>query len=236
MLAMGVGSAQATMYNPVTGFSNTTNVATNTWSYWYSNSTAVSTYPGSIALNPDFFSDCGYGTQCWDQTLVLNDLILNNVTGSTAPFPNGAALNNQLTFYTRSGLELVRFTAPAAGSYDVTGFFEGSAANSETSQEFIAVNSNTASPLLDITAAEPLGQINPFSFMTALAAGGTIDFLVAGVSTTPDLNSLATGFDATITSGIPEPSTWATLLLGFAGLGFVGYRRTKEAARAVAAV
>jgi hypothetical protein len=24
---------------------------------------------------------------------------------------------------------------------------------------------------------------------------------------------------------VPEPSTWAMMLLGFAGLGFVGYRR-----------
>ena len=28
-------------------------------------------------------------------------------------------------------------------------------------------------------------------------------------------------------SGVPEPSTWAMLLLGFAGIGFAGYRRTR---------
>ena len=28
---------------------------------------------------------------------------------------------------------------------------------------------------------------------------------------------------------VPEPSTWAMLLLGFAGLGFVGYRQTRRA-------
>jgi hypothetical protein len=27
---------------------------------------------------------------------------------------------------------------------------------------------------------------------------------------------------------IPEPSTWAMMLLGFAGLGVVGYRRTRR--------
>jgi hypothetical protein len=27
-------------------------------------------------------------------------------------------------------------------------------------------------------------------------------------------------------AAVPEPSTWAMMLLGFAGLGFVGYRRT----------
>jgi hypothetical protein len=28
---------------------------------------------------------------------------------------------------------------------------------------------------------------------------------------------------------VPEPSTWAMMQLGFAGLGFVGYRRTPRA-------
>ena len=27
---------------------------------------------------------------------------------------------------------------------------------------------------------------------------------------------------------MPEPSTWAMMLIGFAGLGFMAYRRTKK--------
>jgi len=33
-----------------------------------------------------------------------------------------------------------------------------------------------------------------------------------------------------IDSGVPEPSTWAMMLLGFVGLGFIAYRRTNKAA------
>jgi len=29
-------------------------------------------------------------------------------------------------------------------------------------------------------------------------------------------------------SGVPEPSTWAMMLLGFAGLGFAGYRQRQK--------
>jgi hypothetical protein len=33
---------------------------------------------------------------------------------------------------------------------------------------------------------------------------------------------------AEFTTGVPEPSTWAMILIGFAGVGFAGYRRTKK--------
>jgi hypothetical protein len=36
-----------------------------------------------------------------------------------------------------------------------------------------------------------------------------------------------TDWQAQIT-GVPEPSTWAMLLLGFAGLAFAGYRRARK--------
>jgi PEP-CTERM motif len=36
-----------------------------------------------------------------------------------------------------------------------------------------------------------------------------------------------------VSSVVPEPSTWAMMLAGFAGLGFLGYRRTAKARLAV---
>jgi hypothetical protein len=33
------------------------------------------------------------------------------------------------------------------------------------------------------------------------------------------------GGSAQLTTGVPEPSTWAMMLIGFAGLGYAGYRR-----------
>jgi hypothetical protein len=56
------------------------------------------------------------------------------------------------------------------------------------------------------------------------------------VSTTDDGSVTLTQFYDIGTTGdfstaaVPEPSTWAMMLLGFAGLGFAGYRRTRGAA------
>jgi hypothetical protein len=36
------------------------------------------------------------------------------------------------------------------------------------------------------------------------------------------------GFDFGVGGAVPEPSTWAMMLLGFAGLGFAGYRRARK--------
>jgi PEP-CTERM motif len=40
------------------------------------------------------------------------------------------------------------------------------------------------------------------------------------------------GDSLTVNIGVPEPSTWAMMLIGFAGLGFAGYRQRKKLAGA----
>jgi hypothetical protein len=45
----------------------------------------------------------------------------------------------------------------------------------------------------------------------------------------PDADSLTVDIGS-----VPEPSTWAMMLLGFAGLAYAGYRKTKRAALSVA--
>jgi hypothetical protein len=47
----------------------------------------------------------------------------------------------------------------------------------------------------------------------------------AGLTLTTSVN---TGVGAA--TAVPEPPTWAMMLLGFAGLGFAGYRASRRAA------
>ena len=44
-----------------------------------------------------------------------------------------------------------------------------------------------------------------------------------------------TPFDPTVTSSVPEPSTWAMLILGFASIGFMAYRRSRKNTMAITA-
>ena len=80
---------------------------------------------------------------------------------------------------------------------------------------------------------------------------GPITFDIAGISTS-DFVANSKGFIAAadvlgnvgtgevggkmgMVVGTPEPSTWAMMLLGFAGLGFAGYRKAKTARTAFSA-
>jgi hypothetical protein len=65
--------------------------------------------------------------------------------------------------------------------------------------------------------------INPFRQLNGdLVNEGTADQIT---SYTQALEFTAANF----TPGTPEPSTWAMMLLRFAGLGFLGYRQTAKA-------
>jgi hypothetical protein len=104
--------------------------------------------------------------------------------------------------------------------------------------------------LIDPTTSTFLGQtfINganfdqgaPDGFGHALIAGGNgitfIDYSQSGNILAPDYTTFVGGFaniddvaplsgPGSVTGGVPEPSTWAMMILGFAGLGFMAYRR-----------
>jgi PEP-CTERM motif len=53
---------------------------------------------------------------------------------------------------------------------------------------------------------------------TAVSSDNLFDSISGGVTVTPFTPG-----------GVPEPSTWAMMLVGFAGIGFLGYRKTVKA-------
>lgn len=64
---------------------------------------------------------------------------------------------------------------------------------------------------------------------TSVGTGGLFQF--AGLNSSQNGNiDFNAGIDAVSisTGGVPEPSTWAMMLLGFGGLGFLAYRKTRK--------
>jgi len=92
----------------------------------------------------------------------------------------------------------------------------------------------------------PLGSVIEQATVSAPSSGGQTavvgsftpfgDFEEAGayfveVAGTSGLGSLKLAVDGNVTTlAAPEPSTWAMMLLGFAGLGFMGWRGSRKTA------
>lgn len=88
----------------------------------------------------------------------------------------------------------------------------------------ITVNNTVLAAITTMGSTNDLSHVfTPYSIdFVASAGAGTLSF--ADVSTnTIGVDGLVD--NVALSSGVPEPATWVTMLLGFAGLGFVGYRR-----------
>ena len=85
------------------------------------------------------------------------------------------------------------------------------------------------------TSLQPIGSNGQNFFQAHISVGGTDLITRVELTGTPwsSLNQVRIGGIETITV-VPEPSTWAMMLLGFAGLGFVAYRRRKPTAQIAA--
>jgi hypothetical protein len=68
-------------------------------------------------------------------------------------------------------------------------------------------------------------------YVTFLFSGEFTSGFMSVVFTNPHLENF---YIDNISTGVPEPAMWALMLIGFAGISFAAYRRTKKAALAVA--
>lgn len=73
----------------------------------------------------------------------------------------------------------------------------------------------------DVTAA---GGLDISDILGHTAFGGTVYFVSDIARSTGDTANVG----ATITAAVPEPTTWAMMMLGFFGIGFLAYRRKKQ--------
>jgi PEP-CTERM motif len=218
------GQARATIYDPAAAFEAGWTAASNpndVWSYGYS-----STLSGPVTL----YDAQTIGNDSSNEQFWISSAINCCVASPAVGFNNGPAFDdgnvaagaNQMILVGSARLNLITdlvFTAPTSGQYAVTGSFIGDQRGINVG---VAVLSNGNS--LFSSSVTSFGQIVPFNTSLTLNQGDTIEFAVI-----QGLGSQNTGLDVSI-SAVPEPSTWAMLLLGFAGVGFVAYRRKSKPA------
>jgi hypothetical protein len=113
----------------------------------------------------------------------------------------------------------------AAGTYTLTFDLAGNARGDVNKTTTISLGSQVVATL-DLPSTSPY-QLYSYTFTAT--TGGQLSF---GDNTAgnQDIGNILD--NVTLSTGIPEASTWAMMLLGFAGLGYAGYRARRTVAAA----
>jgi PEP-CTERM motif len=100
-------------------------------------------------------------------------------------------------------------------------------------QEYVAFLSTNGVSGPDAITSMPVGNsvtgLNGFVYNNSVCCGGGGTY--ANEIWNGSIPFLDAEFSATFTTAVPEPSTWAMMILGFLGLGFVANRRKNRFVR-----
>ncbi len=229
--------ASAVVYDALSDYS-TVNNPNGPWSYGVGQiGTSFSLFPTFQPISPTYIP----GVYGWDIAEGYEPYVAINTSGSLLffgdPTSSFAIVPTDALFVHPPGDPsqdvIVAWTAPSAGIYDLSGFYEIlHGLPSGIFGEVYDGSTELYSQYLRYPAATPSapGATAHFDIVDLnLAAGDTLYF---GVNDAGFVYDDWTGFDATITEGyvppppaVPEPSTWAMMLISFASLGFIGYRK-----------
>jgi hypothetical protein len=140
-------------------------------------------------------------------------------------------------FVTAGGGILGLAGADVTGAYDYVPTAASNPGGFPPSDGFVETAAGTAAGLL----AEN-GDATHNYFSTP-GTGGLSSLFQVAETNTGNVESVfisgasigCTGDSCTITTGVPELSTWGMMLLGFSGMGFLGYRKSRRHSAIVAA-
>ncbi len=128
--------------------------------------------------------------------------------------------------------EIIQFGASTipAGSYVLTFLLAGPNPNTATPDPGRAGDIATTTVSVGGVTIGTITPTNtqPYTLETInfTTTGGKLEFAESN-STNPYVGDLLDNVQVA-TAGVPEPSTWAMMILGFLGLGFAGYRSSKS--------
>ena len=210
----------ATVYDAVKDFSDTTSTNVNgVWSYGYFN--------GSTFVPYNVVAMVGAGGYGWtDSGWAPHGVpaVVGNETEGPIVYATVKQGNDVLNVHPGGSLtsgtggtdydSIVRFTAPATSLYSYSGFFR---VLDQAAPNGVKVSVGGVTTLLTGT----FGSQSNFSGLVPLSIGDTFDFRV---NRHGNYYYDSTGLSASITA-VPEPATWAMMIIGFGAAGSMIRRR-----------
>jgi hypothetical protein len=164
------------------------------------------------------------------------------ITGGT--FSENGTPNDSFTFPTiaaNSTFILMPGLTSDGGSHPSGGLFADTGITADTSDGAGGLSDTTAFLFTGTQGGEPVtsGQFTPSeSYLPWRSpAGGSTSFIGQGPNGDGGCSNCYFGQIATLTvqtGAVPEPSTWALMMIGFAGIGYVGYRASRKSVALVA--
>jgi hypothetical protein len=151
-------------------------------------------------------------------------LVTNN---DFIPFPVGSNHSDGNTFtFSIASDSLVSMSFPPGSQFQLTALILGyGVTNPLFDPNACCAIVNTVADSFNGVLLTPGSYVVDVGFIIPSAPEGTPSLLSETYGGSLDVEAVA--------SAVPEPSTWAMMLLGFAGLGFMGYRKNRIAPGAV---
>ncbi|MES2195761.1 MAG: PEPxxWA-CTERM sorting domain-containing protein [Pseudomonadota bacterium] len=234
-------TGHAVTYNLSTDWSNSAN-PNGVWSYVYGGGTLVPHQPAASANgNPLVPATAGgYFSTGSDLNQNTPDVLRAAVNGSAAGGTNSDFLVGDIVIHSvNDGSTLsIRWTAPSSGQIDVDAlvwYAHSSVARSNTVSLLLDGVSLSGPATVSNTSYKNRDEGVAFGDNRSVDAGDILELVFAKSAGQQfgSLNGLSFEVDFTPTiAAVPEPSSWAMMILGFAGVGFMAHRRRKTAALA----
>jgi hypothetical protein len=171
------------------------------------------------------------GIPGWTVTANSVDVVAQGYNGPSAAY-DGQQYLDLVGFGSTGGVQSQSFATVAGQSYLLTFAYANNPWSTSTASANVRVLDGTSNTLLfgEVThSGSTTNKLGWSLFSRSFIADGTSSTIF--FDETVGANSGGVMIDAVGVAAVPEPATWALMVLGFAGLGFMGYRQSHNRTR-----